>query len=436
MKMLLKKIRNAYSKAGMTIMQGHCHSEPSQCHSGQSQCHPRPRSGTQRVLFILFALFFIMAGLTGCDKKETKQHYKQRIVVAAKKPSSTHLYYNGTIAPIKMLSVTSPADGRIARIHFEYGGKIDKGQEIVSIDSQDLSEKFRTAISDYLTTKETLATQRLTFQGTTALYKAGIETRNNFISGRSQYETAEMNFYQKRLALEKILKQVKIPAAQFENLTISDTKRVNAALSYKFKNIPVYAEGSGVALFPVSDQGQSNDNSSGDDRLTVGSEVKQGQLILSIGDLSGLSVSFKVGEVDINRLHTGLKVVVSGVSFPKQTLKGVVSSVASQADDSSSSRALSEFDVTVKIPTITAAQRKVVHIGMTSKVDIEIENPPSIMIPINAVAEKNGQSMVTVVTKSGARKSVPVVTGSTTLNSVTIVSGITEGQKVVVNDPV
>ncbi|MDF1759347.1 MAG: HlyD family efflux transporter periplasmic adaptor subunit [Coxiellaceae bacterium] len=378
----------------------------------------------------------LLFGITGCDKKETKQKYKQRIVVAKKLPSSTHLYYNGTIAPIKTIAATSPADGRVAKVFFDYGGRIEKGQELLSIDSQDLSDKFRTAISDFLTTKEALSTQSLTFQGTTALYKAGIETRNNFISGRSQYETAEMNYYQKRLALEKILKQVNIPASQFENLTISDTKKVNAALSYKFKNIPVYAKGAGVALFPVQNQNDQSSENSGSDRLMVGGEVKQGQLILSIGDLSGLSVSFKVGEVDINRLRTGLKVIVTGVSFPNVTLDGVVSSVASQADDSSSSRSLAQFSVTVTIPTITKEQRKVVHIGMTSKVDIEIQNPPSIMLPINAVTEVQGKSMITVVAKSGAKKQVPVVTGNTSMNNVTIISGVAEGQKVVVNDPV
>ncbi|MDF1796954.1 MAG: HlyD family efflux transporter periplasmic adaptor subunit [Coxiellaceae bacterium] len=428
---LLRKILDAGSKAGMTSASAGITFFRGSCYPGRSRFH----SGI-RIILTTMLITLLLFGIVGCDKQQAKPKYKQRIVAAKKLPSSTHLYYNGTIAPIKTIAAISPADGRVAQLFFDYGGRIEKGQKLVSIDSQDLSEKFRTAISDFLTTKEALSTQTLTFQGTTALYKAGIETRNNFISGRSQYETAEMNYYQKRLALEKILKQVNIPAAQFENLTISDTKRVNAALSYKFKNIPVYAKGAGVALFPVQNQNQQSGDDSGSDRLNVGSQVKQGQLILSIGNLSGLSVSFKVGEVDINRLRTGLKVIVTGVSFPGVTLNGVVSAVASQADDSSGSRSLSQFSVTVTIPTITQAQRKVVHIGMTSKVDIEIQNPPSIMLPIAAVTEVHGQSMVTVMTKSGDKKQVPVVTGNTSMNNVTIISGVTEGQKVVVNDPI
>ncbi|MDF1655641.1 MAG: HlyD family efflux transporter periplasmic adaptor subunit [Coxiellaceae bacterium] len=424
---LLKRILNAGSKAGMTSTKD----DSSICHPGKWRSY---LSGIHCISGLLALL--LLVGITGCDKQQTKQKYKQRIVVAKKLPSSTHLFYNGTIAPIKTIAAISPADGRVANVFFDYGGRIEKGQKLLSIDSQDLSDKFRTAISDFLTTKEALSTQNLTFQGTTALYKAGIETRNNFISGRSQYETAEMNYYQKRLALEKILKQVNIPASQFENLTISDTKRVNAALSYKFKNIPVYAKGTGVALFPVQSQNEQSNDSSNGDRLTVGSQVKQGQLVLSIGNLSGLSVSFKVGEVDINRLKTGLKVIVTGVSFPSVTLDGMVTAVASQADDSSGSRSLSQFAVTVTIPKITEEQRKVVHIGMTSKVDIQIQNPPSIMLPIAAVSEVDGKSMVTLMTKAGTKKQVAVVTGNTSMNNVTIISGVTEGQKVVVNDPV
>lgn len=379
---------------------------------------------------------FCCLTLSACKKEDRAPQKKERIVTAQKRSVSTHLYYNGTIAPIRTISAISPADGRIATMHFEYGATINKGQLLVTIDSQSLAEKFRSAISDFLTTKETLSTQRITFQGVEALYKAGIETKNSFITARSTYETTEVNFYQKKLALEKVLHQANMPLAQFENLSISDTKDVNAALSHKFSSLPVKADGSGVALFPVSTDSSNDGGDTNGQKLIVGSQVKQGQLILSIGDLSGLSVSFKVGEVDINRIQDGLKVVVTGVSFPNQVLQGYISQVASQADQSSGSQALSQFDVTVTIPKISALQKKVVHIGMTSKVDIEIKNPPQIMLPINAVNQVNGQSVVTVVAKDGKRAQVPVVTGSTSMNDVAIISGVEAGQRVVVYDTV
>lgn len=384
------------------------------------------------------AVVSVCGMLSGCDKKSSAPQQKTRIVTAVKRATSTHLYYNGTIAPIKTISAVSPVDGRIASINFEYGAQIKSGQTLVTIDSQDLADKFRSAISDYLTSKQTLSTQRISFEGDQALYNAGIIMRSEYITERSTYETAQVTFYQKKLALEKVLKQAEMPVDQFERLSISDTKKVNHALSYKFSNLPVVAKGAGVALFPVQDPNSSTNT--GDDtngqKLIVGSQVKQGQLILSIGDLSGLSVTFKVGEVDINRIKTGLKVIVSGVSFPNQYLKGYISAVASQADEGSGSQALAQFDVTVMIPKLSSVQRKLVHIGMTSKVDIEIENPAEVMVPIGAVDQVDGQNMVTVVNSKNQHKQVPVVTGATDMTDVAILSGLKEGQKVVVNDSI
>ena len=375
--------------------------------------------------------------LIGCDKQPKNKVVKTRTVVAEKRSTSTHLFYNGTIAPIKTISALSPADGRVASMNFEYGGQIKSGQLLVTVDSQALAEKFRSAISDFLTTKEALSTQHMTYQGVVALYKAGIETKNDFITSRSQYETAEVNFFQKKMALEKVLKQANMKMSQFESLKISDTKEVSAALSHKFSSLPVVAKGSGVALFPVQEPGT---NSGGDDtngqKLIIGTSVKQGQLILSIGDLSGLSVTFKVGEVDINRIKSGLPVIVTGVSFPNEILKGYISSVAAQASADSGSQALAQFEVTVTIPKLSKVQQRVVHIGMTSKVDIEIKTPPQIMIPIAAVNQVGGKSVVTVVGKSNKHKQVPVITGSTNMQDVAIISGITAGQKVLVHDSI
>lgn len=389
------------------------------------------RTVSRRLLLALLMLVAIV-GLQACKEKKAPE-VKQRTVIAQKRSVSTHLYYNGTISPIKTDSAVSPVNGRVASMHFEYGAPITKGQLLVTVDSADLSDKFRSAISDYLTTKENLSTQRITYQGMQALFKAGIETKNSYITARSQYETAEMNYYQKKIALEKILKQAGLAMKQFESLTISDTKSVNAALSHKFSSLPIVATGSGVALFPV--KSSSEDDSNGK-KLIVGSEVKQGQLIVSIGDLSGLSVSFKVGEVDINRIKQGLPVVVTGVSFPGIKLNGHIAQVASQANEGSGNQALSQFDVTVKIPKLTAKQRRVVHIGMTSKVDIDIKNPPQIMLPIAAVSQVNGRSVVTVVGKEGKKTQVPVVTGATNMSDVAIISGVEAGQKVVINDTV
>jgi HlyD family secretion protein len=374
-------------------------------------------------------------GLAGCKDKTNTTTVKQQVVTVKKQVTTTNLYYNGTIEPISTISATSPVDGRIAAMDFSYGQEIKKGQQLVSIDSQTLSTNFQSAVSDYLTQKNTLSTQKISYAGSQALYKAGILQRNTFLTDKSTYETTIMNFYQKKLALQKILKQVNMSPTQFENLSISDTKEVNKALSRRFKHLPVYSLGSGVALFPIPSQTNSDSNDTNGQTLIVGSSVKQGELILSVGDLSGYKVSFMVSEVDVNRLHAGLKVSVTGVSFPGVTLAGKIISVASQASSSAGGGGnIAQFQVVVEIPKVSAAAQKVIHIGMSAKVDIGIKNPPRIMLPISAVSTNKGSSVVSVQASDGTTKLVTVTTGETTLQDVAIISGLKVGQKVIVND--
>ena len=54
------------------------------------------------------------------------------------------------------------------------------------------------------------------------------------------------------------------------------------------------------------------------------------------------------------------------------------------------------------------------------------------MLPVNAVTEKNGVSVVTILDAQGKTKTVPVVTGDTTPIDVVIISGIKVGDKVVI----
>lgn len=373
--------------------------------------------------------------LSGCDSSTNanQSKVKTHIITAKKTVTTSNLYYKGTIEPINIISAISPVEGRVAKMGFAYGQKISKGQKLISINSQTLSQNFRTAISDYLTQKNSLENQKVTYAGSQALYKAGVVQESSFLNDKTSYETALMTYFQKKIALEKVLKQVGLQAKQFESLTLSNSQKVNKVLSKHFADIPVYAPGSGVALFPIAQPNNSGSNDTNGEKLIVGSEVKQGQLILSIGDLTGYTVSFKVSEIDVNRLHKGFKVTVTGAAFPGIKLKGVITSVASQAMKGSSAN-VSQFSVTVKIPKVSAKAQKNIHIGMTAKVNIGIKNPAQIMLPIAAVSQVNGKSVVTIMQKDGSKKQVSVTTGQTTLTNVAILSGIQSGDKVVVDD--
>ena len=381
--------------------------------------------------------------LIGCkEKTKTTKKLGPTTVTAKLQSHVTKLYYKGSLAPIKTSSVLSPVDGRITTLFFQYGDAIKKGQKLALINSTKLADDYRQAVTKFLQAKEAYNNSAQSLQGTEALHKAGVISDDQYSTSRSQSDTNALNFYQARYDLEKVLRKAGIPSEEIEKLQITEAKVVSRVLQRKFSSIAVKALADGVALFPVQDQSSSDDggkNSDHSGKLAVGSEVKEGQLILSIGDLSGFSATLQVSEININRLKPGLKVVVTGDAFPGITLHGSVRSVARQANPSQSGggggSSLSMFNIEVAIPNITKAERASIHVGMTADFEIDIKSPAKILLPIKAVFQKDGQSMVTIIdAKTGQQKTVPVITGDTTLTDVSIVKGVKPGDKVVIHD--
>ena len=153
---------------------------------------------------------------------------------------------------------------------------------------------------------------------------------------------------------------------------------------------------------------------------------------MSIGDLSGLAATFDVSEVDIDRIHQNMDVIVSGNAFPGAHLKGYISAVSVQANLNSGESGLSMFSVKIDIPSVDKKIMEKIRVGMTAKFEVDIQSSPRIMLPVNAVSEKNGQSMVTIMDAQGKQKEVPVITGNTTPTQVVIIRGVNAGDKVVV----
>lgn len=368
----------------------------------------------------------------GGDKTDTQQH----MVIAKPVHTVSHLYYSGNIMPLVTTNALSPVDGRITEIKFNYGDEIKKDQVLAEINSTQLSDDYHQTINNYLEKKDALDHQKFLFPGTSKLYEAQVISKYQFLEGKSALATARLEYMQAKYELEKVLKKALIDPKFIESLSVDKTQDIRSVLQQKFSHIDVRAQSDGVALFP-SNADPIKKEDADDETLKVGHEVKTGQLILAIGNQEGLSTQIKVSEVDVNRLKVGMPVIVTGDAFADETLPGYIQSIASQAqNDKTSNLNVGQFDVMVAIPNVSAEQRKKIHVGMSCKVDVPIHNPSHIMLPLNAVWERDGQHYVTIVDPDSKRRlAIPVLTGHTTLTSVAILSGIKKGDKVIIHDP-
>ncbi len=377
----------------------------------------------------------LIVSLSAChssqgDSPSSDNDQAQQVITVKKQPVYRSLYFSGNLAPSTQVSVTSPNDGVIIKKYFQYGSLVKKGQPLVVIESTKQAQDFQDALSSYLKAKEQLNTDQGTLQSTQMLFKKGLVSKDEFKQAQSAYYLSRLSLLQAEGQLKKALRYYNFYDDIF-SLSISDIKSISKTIAKSLKAEELHINSPSVGIILLPSNSPSNDSSSdpNNGKISVGSQVKQGQALVTIGLLRGLAINAKANEVDVNQLKTGLKATITSVAFPDLTLTGKITAIASQATQSNS---LPEFAVTIMTPPLTPAQAKVIKIGMSAKAAVRIKLPAHITVPIAAVYQnkQTGQSMVTQVI-NGKDKPVAVETGQTSLGTVVILSGLKSGDKIV-----
>ena len=400
-----------------------------------SYIRSKKKSAMMGVGAYLFAVFTMSSlSLFGCSKQEESklQANEQKTFTVHIKPNINRFYYSGEIKPLKVESITAPEEGRVIKINFNYGQAVKAGQHIVTISSEKLQTTFHDAITGYLKAKDSFLNNAASFEGSKELYRDQIVSRQEFMNEKSQYENSELSFMDAKFKLKKVIEMIPGLNSSIEKLTLKDLSEVKKLFSRQFENIELHSQHSGVVLFPVK---TASTNDEGDKEVAIGSEVKKGQVLVSVGDMRGLSVEFEVNEAEINRIKPGLKVSVSSSAIDEMKLEGKITAVGVQAKRSASSSEAASFPVRVEVEKISQDIMEKIRVGMTAKVEIGLVGDPALMVPLKAVKNKRGKQYVAVQdSKTNKVEERLVKTGRTTLTDVIVKDGLQDGEKVVVND--
>lgn len=385
------------------------------------------------IALLLLSLAFF---LEGCHEKVNRGNKQLTTVTATLKAVPTQLYYAGTVAPIRIYNVTSPADGVVKSLSFKYGQRVKQGDVLLVLTSTKLQEDFHSALTDYLKAKTAYTNAQINFQGTQELMKAQIISKQEFLSDQDQYQDAVLSYITAKNALEKIVRKIpQINTQQLEQLSESDFAKLQTLLAVQSSDLTITAPQTGVVLSAKSgggDGGDGSDSGDGAKTLQVGSQIKQDQTLLTIGDLSGIETTVPAGENVINEIKPGQAVTVSLDALPNVTLSGVIKSVGAQAQTSGGEQSgVANFPVIVDVPKIPPNQSEKIRVGMSTKVNITLPNPAEITVPISAVNQTDGTATVTILGPHGKPVVVPVVTGRTTVDEIAIVKGLKPGDQVV-----
>jgi PAS domain S-box-containing protein len=375
---------------------------------------------------------------TGADSRTSEDRQFQTYTVIPQ-PLSSSISLSGNIEPLSEVNVVSPFQGKIRERYFDYGQLVQKGQRLLLMDTSEMEIKLRESRSAYIKARSTLqelekwdkSTEviraKRTFAGaenklkeTKLLYEKGIVARN-------EYGTAQEQLINQKEELDNVLKKGSPGNVRIARLEFKNAESRLLEMENQLKEAIVTAPVRGIVILPVSQQSNKNKV------IEKGVSVSQGDLLLSIGNLGGLTVKSRVDEVDIGKISIGQTVTVSGDAFINQPLSGIITHISSQANANSSMSTIPMFDVHVTATSLTPGQKKMIKLGMSANLQVHVyNNPKALLVPIEAVRTMDKKHFLTVKDReTGVLKDREIETGLTTLDSVEVTQGLSSGDTVV-----
>jgi multidrug efflux pump subunit AcrA (membrane-fusion protein) len=347
------------------------------------------------------------------------------VTVEAHAPGNS-LFYAGTIQPLKTVVVPSPADGVIVDMPFQYGEPVKAGQLLYMLSSTKFLSDYKTALLQYVKAKSEFNNSESLMKEGEFLHKNQLISDDDFKMKQTNYYAAQLAFVQAKDSLESLIHQLDMKDVNLYKLTIADIDKITKAMHMQMssEHLRVIAPSAGIILSPSKNEEEIK-------KLIKGDQIKQGDVLAVIGDMSGIAVRIKVNELTVNQLKVGQKVKITGIAFPEDILQGQIKRVDRQGEIANGG--LPMFLVEVMVPKLTEKQQHDIHAGMSAKIEISVDESAQVMIPIMAIKEKSGQTFVSVFDEQKkTTNDVLVKAGKTTIDSVAILSGVKPGDRIVV----
>jgi HlyD family secretion protein len=169
--------------------------------------------------------------------------------------------------------------------------------------------------------------------------------------------------------------------------------------------------------------------------LAVGTAVASGDPLLTVTDLTGLTVAAEVDETDVLLVKPGVQAVVELDAVPGATYPAAVTSV--DVTPTTSSRGGVSYRVRLSLQRGTGADGEPAPSplpGMSAVVDLQVRTArAAVAVPTSAVVRDEGQDVVFVV-QDGKAVRREVVLGAQGEDTVEVERGVEPGDRVVARD--
>ena len=384
----------------------------------------------------------------------TPEAAEERTVPVTRQRLTQTIALTGALAAIREEEVTSPAQGVVAESNFEYGQQVEAGQILVELDASRIETQFRSAQAAHIKAlaryrqfenwdsnievvrsrralnrlRRDLETQNNQAEQAELLFEKGVIPARERDSANQRLANLQADYAIANQDLENILARGKSDDFEVARLELENAESALRVLEETLEKATIRSPVSGVILPPADSRAK---------RLVKGSSVNPGDLLVTIGELTGLSITSQVDEVDVVKVEMGQRVVVKGDAFPEIQLDGVIDHVSSQArvGQMGLGSAAPMFDVRARVEELSPEELEQLRLGMSADLDVAVyDEPNALMLPLEAVEVGSSGDFVYVKDpETDAIERVRIRTGLTTFNAVQVLDGLEEGDQVLLS---
>lgn len=394
-------------------------------------------------LYKLSLLILFMNFLWSCNREQVKEVPVGKVI---KGTFYLEIFEEGEIEAIRSTNVSSPSiswrygNMKITQI-VKDGKEVKAGDTLIVFDPSEVKKGVIEAESRLGMNKAEL--QRLEAQQQSDLeeLKADYEvTRISHEISKIRFESAgyeanikkkeiQLNLEKAKIALDRAKEQIdnriKIQKEELKqkNLSINqDIARLSEA-NETLKKLYLISPSPGIAII--------NRSWSTGNKFQVGDQCWAGFPLIQLPDLSALRATVKINEVDISKIHKGLKVEIKPDAFSNSVFTGNVSSVANLAINKDGKSKIKVFPVEIQInetnekllPGLTVSCRIIVG---------KIAN--ALSVQLDAIQSEGANNYVYIKTSKGFEKT-KVETGASNSDYIIITKGLKVTDKVALSDP-
>ncbi len=302
--------------------------------------------------------------------------------------------FTGTLYPRSQFVVAPKIAGRLKKLMFNIGDRLEPGQLIAVLDDDEFVQQVDQAQAELQVAKANLEERQNSLDIAKREYDRTVVLRSKKIASESELDTAASNYKTQEAKLKVALAQVVQNEAAL--------KVAQVRLSYTQIKVPPKEKDEYRVV--------------GERYVHEGAMLAANTPIVSILDIHKLVAAIHVIERDYSKIRMGMHAIVSTDAYPGKTFSGKIIRMAPLLQEKSR-----EARIEIEI----ANNEILLKPGMFVRVLLEFErHDNAVIVPLDALAKREGRQGVFMVDEQ-----------QQTARFVAVETGITNGQRVEVVNP-